>query len=343
MGVQLETREGAILLALVDNFILTGEPVGSRTLSKINALGLSAASIRNVMSDLTEQGFLEQPHTSAGRVPSDKAYRYYVDARAGEVPLAAEIRDAIDEVLGDFSGGLEQLLAITTRLLAELTQFTGVVASPHMETTRLKMLEFLRVNPQQVFVVLITQSNMVYSKILRVSEDLSQEFLNSVSRYLNEHFLSKSLVDIRRQVLDSLAEEKEQYDQLLAQVARLSKRAFDLSDARELYVEGQSNIVKDLHDVRRIGSLLQALEEKFDIIALLDQTLTETGVNISIGMENKLACLEGCSVLTAQYGERDNSLGALAVIGPTRMNYQRVIPIVEYAARALTQAIANHQ
>lgn len=341
MRGDLEQRVKAVLLAIVDSYIQTGEPVGSRTISKIMDTGLSAATIRNVMADLTDQGFLEQPHTSAGRVPTDKGYRYYVDARTGSAPVAAQTRDLIQDALGDPSAGLEQLLSNTTKVLAELTRFTGIVASPHLDSTRLKIVEFLRINPQQIFVVLITQSNMAHTRILRTSEDLSQDFLNSVSRYLNEQFTHKSLVQIRQQVLESLAEEKEQYDQLLAHVVRLSKRAFDLSTQRALYVEGQSNLLNDFHDVRRIRGLMRALEDKMALIGLLDQTLEESSVAITIGHENKLDSLDGCSLVTAKYGSDGQSVGAIGVIGPTRMDYLRVIPIIEYTARALTQSMAQ--
>jgi heat-inducible transcriptional repressor len=341
MRGDLEQRVKAVLLAIVESFIQTGEPVGSRTISKISDLGLSAATIRNVMADLTEQGFLEQPHTSAGRVPTDKGYRYYVNARTASAPVSADTRDMIQDALGDPSAGLDLLLGNTTKVLAELTHFTGIVASPHAESTRLKMVEFLRINPQQIFVVLITQSHMVHSRILRTSEDLSQEFLNSVSRYLNGQFVLKTLVEIRQQVLESLAEEKEQYDQLLAHVVRLSKRAFDISSQRALYVEGQSNILNDFHDIDKIRGLMRALDEKMALIDLLDHTMAESSVNISIGHENKLEYLDECSLVTAKYGTDEQSVGAIGVIGPTRMDYLRVIPIIEYTARALTQSMAH--
>lgn len=341
MRGDLEQRVKAVLLAIVENYIQTGEPVGSRTISKITDLGLSAATIRNVMADLTDQGFLEQPHTSAGRVPTDKGYRYFVDAREHMVPVSPKARDLIQEALGDASAGLDMLLSNTTKVLAELTRFTGIVASPHVESTRLKVVEFLRINPQQIFVVLITQSHMVHSRILRTSEDLSQDFLNTVSRYLNDQFVTKSLVEIRQQVLESLAEEKEQYDQLLAHVVRLSKRAFDLSSQLALYVEGQSNILNDFHDLAKVRGLMRALEEKASLIHLLDHTLEESSVNISIGLENNTDYLDGCSLVTAKYGTEEQSVGAIGVIGPTRMDYMRVIPIIEYTARALTQSMAQ--
>ena len=340
----LEGRVQTILLAIVEHYIHSGEPVGSRTLAKLMHLGVSAATIRNVMADLTEQGYLEQPHTSAGRTPTDLAYRYYVDAHLTPTDVPEATRRTIEESILDAPAGLESLLASTTRLLAELTEFTGVVASPMIRATRLKKVEFLRIGPEEVYVVLITQSNMVHHKILRVTQELGQEFLNSVSRYLNDQFTSRSLAEIRGQVLESLMEEKEQYDQLLAHVVRLSKRAFDLSQERELYVEGQFNIVKDLQDLGRVRGLLQALESKFAIIELLDAALNgsimnEAGIGVSIGQENALECLEDCALVTARYGSGTDSLGTIGVIGPTRMDYTRIVPIIGYTAKVLSRAI----
>jgi heat-inducible transcriptional repressor len=336
-----EARIRTILLAIVENYIPLGEPVGSRTVSKISELGLSPATIRNVMADLTDQGYLEQPHTSAGRVPTDKAYRYYVDAHPAVGSVPERLRSLIEDALGDPSVGLEALLTNTTKVLAEVTRLTSIVASPHVQSTRLKKIEFVRLGPHEVFAVLVTQSNMIHTRILRTAENLTQEFLVAVSRNLNEQFMLKSLVDVRQQLLESLAEDKERYDQLLAHVVRLSKRAFDLSNRRELYVEGQSNILNEFHDLAKVRGVLQVLEEKMTLIDLLDQTLTASGVNITIGQENKLGDLDGCSLVTAKYGTDDLTLGAIGVIGPTRMDYARVIPIIDFTARTLTQAISR--
>ncbi len=335
----MENRVKAILNAIVESYIQTAEPVGSRTLSKQLDIGLSPATIRNVMADLSEQGYLEQPHTSAGRIPTDKAYRFFVDSLVTAPTLSDEIRAMIDEAVGESTPNLEKMLANTTKVLAGLTQFTGVVAAPRVNTTCLKLIEFIKMSSRQIFIVLISQSNMVHNKIIDVSEDFSQEFLNSVARFLNAQFGERSLMDIRSHVLETLVEEKEQYDQLLAQAARLSKKAFDISDDRELYVEGQYNIVKDFQDIGKFQRLLKALEEKIAILDILDRTLTAKGVHIYIGTENSLDDLQDCSVITANYGNGSQVLGALGVIGPTRMDYFRIIPIINYTAKILTQSI----
>lgn len=340
-GQDFDERVRAILNAIVGSYINVPEPVGSRTLSKSLGFGLSPATIRNVMADLTEQGFLNQPHTSAGRVPTDKAYRYYVDSVVTSRALPARVRESIDEVVSETGNNLEKTLEETTKLLAWLTQFTGIVAAPKVNTTRLKLMEFIRISENKIYMVLITQSNMVYNKVIEVGEDLSPEFLNSVSSYLNDQFSEQSLSDIRKQMLESLLEEKEQYDQLLAQVVRLSKKAFDFAEERELYVEGQFNILGQMEDIVSIQKLLQTLEEKFSILNLLDQTLNEGGLNIFIGNENELEHLQGFSFITANYGNGPTMLGSIGVIGPTRMDYSRVIPIIDYTAKSLSQSITN--
>jgi heat-inducible transcriptional repressor len=335
----MDERLRAILFAIVENYIESVEPVGSRTLSKILDLGLSPATIRNVMADLTEQGYLEQPHTSAGRVPTNLAYRFYVDAQGSDGVLPSEVRQVVERTLRESASGLMNLLSCTSRLLAELTQLTSVVASPRVSKTRLRLIEFLKISDARIYAVLITQSNMVYHKIIEVSEDLSQEFLNSVSRYLNGRFARQPLDEVRQQVLDSLLEEKETYDQLLAHAVRLSKKALDLSDERELYVDGISSIVRDFGELERVRSLLEMLEHKTELIDQLDEALQPPGVHITIGVEHAGQHWEDCSLVSASYRFGESTLGSIGVIGPTRMNYRRIIPIVNYTAHMLSQAI----
>jgi heat-inducible transcriptional repressor len=337
----MDGRLRAVLFAIVENYIETVEPVGSRTLSKTLELGLSPATIRNVMADLTEQGYLEQPHTSAGRVPTSRAYRAYVDAHGLDGALPVEVQQVIERTLGESASGLMNLLSATSRLLADLTQHTGVVASPRVGRTRLRLIEFLKLGEHRIYAVLITQSNMVYHKILEVTEDLSQEFLNSVSRYLNQRFARQPLDVVRQQVQDTLLEEKETYDQLLAHAVRLSKKALDLSEERELYVDGISAILRDFDDKERIRDLLELVEGRAELVAHLDRTPPLREVSVTIGPEHRAARWNECTLVTASYGFGDNVLGAIGVLGPIRMDYRRVIPIVAHTARVLTQVITD--
>lgn len=339
--LEMDDRIITILCAVVDSYIETAEPVGSRTLSRHLDLDLSPATIRNVMADLTEMGFLEQPHTSAGRVPTDIAYRYYVDACLDDYQIPQSVQDDIERVYSQPVDGLKDMLISTTKLLADVTNFTGIVASPRVNSAKLRLIEFLRISDNKIYVVLITASNMVHHRIIEVSEGLDGDFLQKVSGYLNEHFANQSLEEVRIRMFESLKEEKELYDQLLAQAIRLSKKALDITDQRELYVEGQFYIVNEFAEVNQMEGVLKALEEKITIIDLLDQTLLGSGVNITIGLENQMVDLKNCTVVTARYGNMDTPLGSIGVIGPTRMNYNRIIPIIDYTAKMLSQAITN--
>ena len=234
-----------------------------------------------------------------------------------------------------------RLLPPTCPLLAGLTPFTGIVASPRIRPTRLRKVEFLKIEERRIYVVLITQSNMVLHKIIEVSETLSQDFLNSVSASLNRQFETEPLDDVREQVLQSLSESHEKYNQLLAQAVRLSRKAFDLTEERQLYVDGQSFIVKEFNDIEKIQRLLETLEEKITLIGLMDNGMDEEGVQVTIGEENPITDLQTCSLITANYSNGGIVLGSIGILGPTRMDYSRVIPIIDYTAKALSEAIAN--
>lgn len=337
----MDDRFHKILCAIVQCYIETTEPVGSRSLSKILDLGLSPATIRNIMADLTEQGFVEQPHTSAGRVPTYKAYRYFVDCCMSQTLLSTEVKRVIERAVQESSQGLVSLLNSTSQLLAGLTRFTGIVASPRISQTRLRKVEFLKIEDRRIYVVLITQSNMVLHKIIEVSETLSQDFLNSVSASLNRQFETEPLDDVREQVLQSLSDSQEEYDQLLAQAVRLSRKAFDLTEERQLYVDGQSFIVKEFDDIEKIQRLLETLEEKITLIGVMDTGMDEDGVQVTIGEENPISDLQTCSLVTANYSNGGIVLGSIGILGPTRMDYSRVIPIIDYTAKTLSEAIAN--
>ncbi len=336
-----DDRTRDVICAIVESYIHTNEPVGSRTLSKALGLGLSPATIRNLMADLTEQGYLEQPHTSAGRVPTNVGYRYYVERCMERTPPPEQQRRAIERTLRDTSAELIDLLGSTSALLASLTRLTSVVASPRLGQARLRLIDFLKVSDSQVYAVLITRSNMVHHRIIEVGGELSQEFLDSVSRYLSEQFAEHPLEEMRQGLLESLVEEKEHYDQLLAQAARLSKKALELAEERELYVEGLSHLVSDIGDVEAMQRLLALMDERQAMIELLDRTLETPGVNIAVGVEAPALALPGCAMVTASYGNGNTPLGTIGVIGPSRMDYMRVIPIVDYTAQLLSATIAG--
>ncbi|MDH4248584.1 MAG: heat-inducible transcriptional repressor HrcA, partial [Deltaproteobacteria bacterium] len=337
----LDERVQTILRTLVESYIRDAEPIGSRTLSRMLDLDLSPATIRNAMADLSELGFLHQPHPSSGRVPTAKAYQFFLDTGALDLTLPEGVREQIETTMAGLSGELNHMLSETTRLVSGLTIFTGLVTSPRLGQARLRRIEFLRLENNRVYVVLITRSNMIHHRIIEVSEEVTQEFLSHVSQTLNHEFSGAPLSEVRQHMLESLMKEKEQYDQLLAQAVRMSKRGFDLADERELYVEGQSHLLSEFRDSGRIRGLLQALEEKTTIIDMLDQTFSSPGLQVSIGLENGPVHLEDCALVTATYGSSDRILGTIGVLGPSRMDYPRVIPVIDYMARMLTEMIVD--
>lgn len=344
MENNIDGRTRKVLTGIIDSYIQSSEPVGSRALSKNLDVELSPATIRNIMVDLSEMGYLKQTHTSAGRIPTDKAYRFYVDSLAVANELPRNIQTKIKEVSQQSGNRVEQLLVNTTRVLANLTEFICVVTAPKAEASLLQRIEFIKVNSKEILVILITKSGLVRNKIIESSEGLSQNFLNSVAQFLNEQFQNSSLLEIRNKILESMLEDKERYDTLLAQAVRLGKKAFEIDTPPELYMEGQIGLLLSSRFKKQdtIKSLIGALEEKSNIIEIVDNTLAADRIQIFIGVENKYEGLQECSMITAGYGLENNVLGMVGVIGPTYMDYQRIIPVVDYTAKILTASLSEH-
>lgn len=340
---EFDERTQMILKGIIDSYIHSSEPVGSRTLSKALDIDLSPATIRNIMADLSEMGYLTQTHTSGGRIPTDKAYRFYVDslAVANELPLA--IQNKLQELSKQGAEQVERMLVNTTRMLADLTQFVCIVSAPKAEVSVLQRIEFIKVNAHKVLVILITKSGIVRNKIIDSTEDLSQKFLNSIAEFLNEQFHNASLLEIRTKILDSMVEDKERYDKLLAQAVRLGKKAFEIEELPNLYIDGQMNLVfnNKFSSQDSVRTLVTAFEQKTKIVDILDNTLDAEGIQIFIGIENKFDELHECSLITKSYGYDNHLLGMIGVLGPTCMDYSKIIPVVDYTAKLLSQTISD--
>ena len=341
---EIDDRTQKVLMGIIDSYIQNTEPVGSRTLSKSLDVELSPATIRNIMVDLSDMGYLKQTHTSAGRIPTDKAYRFYVDSLVVANNLPKSIQTKLNEVSSLSGPQVEQLLVNTTRVLANLTEFICVVSAPKAEASLLQRIEFIKVNSREILVILITKSGLVRNKIIESTEGLSQGFLNSVAQFLNEQFQNSSLLEIRNKILESMLEDKERYDTLLAQAVRLGKKAFELDTPPELYMEGQIDLLMNTKFKKQetIKILLEAFEEKNTIMEIVDNTLAADRIQIFIGVENKYQGLQECSMITAGYGLKNNVLGMVGVVGPTSMDYQRIIPVVDYTAKIISASLSEH-
>jgi heat-inducible transcriptional repressor len=341
----LDGRTQSILVAVIQSFIQTAEPVGSRVLSKRFDFGLSPATIRNVMSDLEELGFLEQPHTSAGRVPTDKGYRFYVNHLRGVADLSAEESARILQRYTPYRGEIDEVMAETSRLLSEVSRYAGIVLRK-FSTTVFKRIELVKMRGRQVLAIFVMESSLVQNKLITLDEELTQNDLQVISNYLNQEFSGQSLPAIRQQVLERMAEEKIQYDTLLQQAMKVGERTFDSAAEHDsdIYVGGTANIIAQpefFANVDRMKELFKAFEEKSRLISILDRCLDETGVNVIIGSETPFRDISECSVVTRTYNYGDRTIGVLGVIGPKRMEYPRIMALVDYTANLVSKILTQ--
>lgn len=347
----LDERSRELLALLIKTHIATGEPVGSRLISKYTRQGLSPATVRNTIADLEEAGFLEQPHTSAGRVPSDKGYRFYVDHILEQTGLPDCDEATIQQgIFGDGWASADHLLARASHLLSHYSDGVGIVISPNPAQDIVKHIDFVRLDEGRILVITVSRAGMVQDRVVRTDEEFSQDELNSTARYLNEHFGGMSLLAMRNELLRRLSEERDLYDRLLQNALLLCERGMDEidEDAPEIFVEGAANIItqRDFTDKEKISELLRIFEEKSRLVKILNECIAPSipqPVGVRIGAENSLPSLRGCAVITSYYGFGDQVMGSLGVVGPVRMEYARMIGVVNYVARLLEQALAEPQ
>ena len=346
----LEERNQAVLLAVVDKYIETAEPVGSRTISKVHPEHLSSATLRNVMADLEEIGFLKQPHKSAGRVPTDKGYRFYVDhlLRPQSFLMKAEVlSESHDHEYSADKQNLQGLLEQACENLSKDSQQTGLVLLPSFSSTCLKHIEFTKVAPQAALAVFFSEQGLLQNKVLPIEADMTQEQLTSISNYLNSEFSGKPIKSILRDLLKRLKQEKEHYNVLARKAHTLSAALFaEKNDSNELIIEGALNFLDQpefSEDISHIKALLGTLEEKTKLINLLDLCLHHDGMTILIGEENLQEEMENCSLIAQNYQLGNENVGTLAVFGSKRMDYKRIISVVNHTAKIVSKLISENQ
>jgi heat-inducible transcriptional repressor len=330
----------------VRQYIVSGSPVGSKVVALETSEILSPATIRHVMAQLEAEGFLEQPHTSAGRIPTDKAYRYYVDRMMQWVRLAPALEKFIDESLqGDEVLPCEELMARASHVLAEVSRNVGLVLGPALEEKLLEHIKFIKLPDLRVLVVIISRPNLIENKVLRLDEDISQEELDRSAAYLNAEFKGWSMRTIRLEISNRIEEAKMLFDRLLQSVGKLlMEGALGHDELGPLFVEGTSRILEqpEFEDVRRIKQLLLAFEEKAKLIEILGSCLqsSEVGVQIVIGEENPSDEMRHCALVVAPLRYRSRVVGALGVVGPTRMEYDRAVTTVDYVAHLCNRLLS---
>ncbi|MCZ6804387.1 MAG: heat-inducible transcriptional repressor HrcA [Proteobacteria bacterium] len=341
---QLSDRSLFLFKALVEHFIEDGTPVGSRTLSKDSSLNLSPATIRNVMADLEDFGLLQSPHTSAGRIPTAKGYRLFVDSLLRVHDLKSSEVEKIAREL-DPESDFPLLMQRTSSMLSDITQLAGVVMLPRSEQSTLEHIEFVALSANRVLVILVVNDRDVQNRIINTGKTYSASELQQVSNYLNEIFAGKDLPHVRATILDELEKMKEQVNQSMQSAIEMAQRAFNSdttkSESEELLLSGQTNLmdVAELGEVDKLKKLFESFNQKRDILHLLEQAINADGMQIFIGEESGYDVLDNCSVVTSPYEVDGQILGVLGVIGPTRMHYERVIPIVDITAKMLGVAL----
>jgi len=327
-------REREILTAIVETFIATGEPVGSRTLARHSREGLSAATIRNVMADLADAGYLEQPHTSAGRVPTAEAYRYYVEQLSGEAHLSRENESIIQDTLTGISD-VQEFMERTSHVLSLVSHGVGVTVASGGQRHALEHVYFSRLGDQKVLAVVVTRSGVVRDRVLRL--DIAQVDLDLAARYINDNFRGWTMEDMRAEIARRLERERSEYDRLMKSIEQLYKQGALASTegAEAVFVEGAANLLAGEEDRERLQELLRTLEEKEKVVKLLSAYLDarQEAVRVVIGLDEALPSMRNFVLIGAPARVGGEVMGSLAVIGPTRLDYQHTMSAVSYIAR----------
>ena len=347
----LNERAQHLLRVLVQSYIRDGQPVGSRALSRDSGLSLSSATIRNVMADLEELGFVTSPHTSAGRVPTDRGYRFFVDALLrAELPQAesAELRELREQLEVTREGGPKELVAAASQLLSRVTHLAGLVTLPLAPAATLTQIEFVGLAENRVLVILVFNDREVQNRIIQLERRYGPEELRRAANFLSEHCRSRTLAQVHAELLQQLKETHASINQVMLDAISLAQKVCGQAGAQEdiqYVIAGETNLMglADLSSVDKLKRLFEAFTEKRDILHLLDQSLHAEGVQIFIGHESGYQILDDCSVITAPYSTGEGVAGVLGVIGPTRMAYERVIPIVDITSRLLGAALNSRR
>jgi heat-inducible transcriptional repressor len=337
----LDDRSRSLLKSLVEHYIADGQPVGSRALSKFSGLDLSPATIRNVMADLEEAGFVASPHTSAGRVPTSRGYRLFVDSLLTVRPLEARQMGEMEEALQGRPAN--QIIASASQLLSGLTHFAGVVIAPRRAPSRIRQVEFLTLSEKRILLIIVTTDGDVQNRVLTTEKSYSSTELVSAANYLNQNFAGMDFEQIRQRLSLEIMQLREDIKPLMTQALEAGDAALSENSAPYV-ISGERNLL----DVEELSSNMQRLRDLFDLfeqrsslIRLLDVSNRAAGVKIYIGGESGIATLDECSVVAAPYVVDGQVLGSVGVIGPTRMAYERVIPIVDITAKLLSSALSQ--
>lgn len=340
----INERAQHFLKVLIQRYIQDGQPVGSRTLARDSGLDLSPATIRNVMSDLEDMGLVASPHTSAGRIPTGAGYRMFVDSMLSLQPIEERLIRQVQHELKLPADPGTGLVTSASRMLSDMTRMAGVVMVPKRNQEKVRQIEFVSLSNTRVLAVIVTTAGEILNRIIETSRQFNRSELEQLSNYITAHYAGRDLESVRRQVFDEMQATRADMDKLMAEALNMAQAAFgEADDAPDMVVSGQTNLMDfdELAQMDRLRGLFNAFTEKQEILHLLDRCLEADGVQIYIGEESGYTTLKDCSVITAPYEVDDEVIGVLGVIGPTRMAYDKVIPIVDITAKLLGAALKS--
>ena len=341
MAVKLTDRGQKILEAIIEEYIATAQPVGSKVLTQNQGIKLSPASVRNVMAELEDLGYLVSPHTSAGRIPTEKGYRFYVDTILRVSEMDRRQQDRIELQYRQQGLQMTDMLREASRTLSSISHYTGLVMIPRLKATIFRHIEFVKLSPRLILAVFVTQSGLVQNKLVEVDEDLSPRELEKITNYLNQTMTGLSIQDVRTRIITEMAQEKALYDQLMRRAFTLSSAALVDESNGDVIIEGTSRFLEqpEFSDLDCMKRIVQTFEQKSALVELLDRGLETKGVQVIIGSETEHTELSDCSLITAAYSGKRGTLGTLGVIGPNRMPYATIIPIVDYTASLISRLL----
>ena len=334
-------RARRILSAIVDKYIQEGIPIGSKSLSLADEIGLSPASIRHVMSDLEELGFIASPYTSSGRVPTSKGYRFFIDSLLKLQPVEANELETIKKRVNTQEINSRELAVSVSNTLSAITKLAGIVTIPKQQVTRLKEIDFIQLSEKRILAIIVMNETEGENRILQMKRDYSKDELKHASNYLNSNYKGRSLSYIKKHLINQLIQTKESVNSLMSDLIDIADKVLDFGESDEYIVAGQRRLMDfhELSDIKKLRQLFDAFKEKQQLLELLDKSMSTDGIQIFIGEESGYQMFDNCTLITSPYTTEEGAIGVLGVIGPTRIAYQKVIPIVDITAKLLGKSL----
>lgn len=338
----LNERSQQLFKVLVEHYINDGQPVASKTLSENDKINLSPATVRNVMADLEELGLIISPHTSSGRIPTPQGYRLFVDNLVTVKPLRGKAVDSLREEMG-IDDSQEGLINKASSMLSGMTKMAGVVTIPRREAVILRHIEFLPLTSNRILVILVVNEQEVQNRVIHTDRPFSESELTKTANYLNQEFMGKDLSKIRQSVLNSLKQERDDMQYIMKMAIQMTDNVVDEQNNDDFVMAGQTNLMEyaEMANMEKLRHLFDAFNAKRDVLHVLDQSIQAEGMQVYIGEESGYSAFDGCSVIASPYKVSDEVVGVLGVIGPTRMAYDKVIPLVDVTAKLLGSLLVD--